>query len=270
MDAQGTAAAPAATVLSLPELHGALTHLPIVALGVLALLSVLAWRGIGGEQVRRAEQWAFAASFAGIALAGLSGLLVNGQAKTTLRGSDAALGSLHLYLGIVTGLVLLGLGARRLVVWRRGERARFATPAGAGVVLFAAVAAMGWLGGQMTYQQAVGVSSGGELARSAQGAEQLAVALASGTPPARAGRQAFQSGLGCAACHGMQAQGQRGPPLSGGRELRPFAASTDRVCSRPPSSATSSSPPSTPGWPPIRRVAGYRPQADDPAVARLG
>ena len=74
----------------------------------------------------------------------------------------------------------------------------------------------------MTYQQAVGISGGGELARSAQGAEQLAVALASGTPLARAGQRAFQDGLGCAACHGMQAQGERAPRLSGGRDLRRF------------------------------------------------
>jgi len=221
-DAQLVLGAGPASVLSLPEVHGALTHLPIVALAVLALLSVLAWRGIGGEPVRRAEPWAFVASFVGIALAGLSGLLVNGRAKTALRGADATLGSVHLYLGIVTGLVMLGLGTRRLAVWRRGDGDTFATPAGAGVVLFVAVAAMGWLGGQMTYQQGVGISNGGELARSARGAEQLAVALASGTPPARAGQQAFQSGLGCAACHGMQAEGRRGPPVSGGRDLRRF------------------------------------------------
>lgn len=151
-----------------------------------------------------------------MALAGLSGLLVNGRAKTSLRGTDATLGSVHLYLGLVLGLIMLGLGARRLAVWRRGDGDVLAAPAGAGMLLFVVVAVMGWLGGQMTYQQAVGVSRGGELARSAQGAEQLAVALASGIPPARAGQRAFQSGLGCAACHGMQAQGGRGPRLSGG------------------------------------------------------
>ncbi len=96
MDAHITTEAEPASVLSLREVHGALTHLPIVALAVLALLSVLAWRGIGGQAVRRAEPWAFGASFVGVALAGLSGLLVNGRAKTSLRGGDATLGSFHL------------------------------------------------------------------------------------------------------------------------------------------------------------------------------
>jgi mono/diheme cytochrome c family protein len=38
-----------------------------------------------------------------------------------------------------------------------------------------------------------------------------------------AGKHAFStSGLGCASCHGDQAQGQRGPRLAGGVELEEF------------------------------------------------
>ena len=32
----------------------------------------------------------------------------------------------------------------------------------------------------------------------------------------------FQSGFGCAACHGMEAQGARGPGLSGGFDADSF------------------------------------------------
>jgi len=62
MDAHITTEAEPASVLSLPELHGALTHLPIVALAVLALLSVptgcrlrasVAPRLSGGRDLRR-------------------------------------------------------------------------------------------------------------------------------------------------------------------------------------------------------------------------
>jgi mono/diheme cytochrome c family protein len=52
---------------------------------------------------------------------------------------------------------------------------------------------------------------------------QLEVALANGTSEAQAGRQAFsESGLGCASCHGDQAQGDRGPRLAGGRDVEEF------------------------------------------------
>ena len=49
------------------------------------------------------------------------------------------------------------------------------------------------------------------------------MALARGTDAAAAGRRAFaRSGLGCASCHGDQAEGLRGPSLAGGRGLDDF------------------------------------------------
>ena len=81
----------------------------------------------------------------------------------------------------------------------------------------------GYLGGRMTYDQAVGVFDGGELAQSATGASARHVALAKGMSEAAAGRQAFsESGLGCASCHGDLAQGDRGPSLAGGRDVEEF------------------------------------------------
>jgi mono/diheme cytochrome c family protein len=88
----------------------------------------------------------------------------------------------------------------------------------------------------------------GQFAQSAAGARQLDVALARGTDAAAAGRRAFaRSGLGCASCHGDQAEGLRGPSLAGGRGLDDFRRVHGAGCSRPPSSATATSPPSTPG-----------------------
>jgi mono/diheme cytochrome c family protein len=92
-----------------------------------------------------------------------------------------------------------------------------------GTLALVAVLAQGYLGGRMTYDQGVGVDGGGEFAQTARGAKGLEVALARGTGPASAGRQAFsRSGLGCASCHGDQAQGLRGPDLAGGAELAQF------------------------------------------------
>jgi mono/diheme cytochrome c family protein len=92
-----------------------------------------------------------------------------------------------------------------------------------GVLAVAAVLAQGYLGGRMTYDQGVGIDSGGQFAQTATGARRLDVALARGTAPAAAGRQAFaRSGLGCASCHGDQAEGQRGPNLAGGRDVEEF------------------------------------------------
>lgn len=84
------------------------------------------------------------------------------------------------------------------------------------------VLVIGYVGGRMVYIHGTGVRAGGELAQTAHGAEQLAVGLVRGQSRVALGRTAFVSGLGCASCHGMQAQGGRGPCLSGGFELANF------------------------------------------------
>jgi mono/diheme cytochrome c family protein len=63
----------------------------------------------------------------------------------------------------------------------------------------------------------------GEAAQTARGASRLQLALDTGTPPVAAGEQGFsRTGLGCASCHGDQAEGARGPGLAGGQELPDF------------------------------------------------
>jgi mono/diheme cytochrome c family protein len=75
----------------------------------------------------------------------------------------------------------------------------------------------------MTYHHGVGVDAGGQFAQTADGVRKLDVALARGTAPAAAGQRAFaRGGLGCASCHGDQAEGLRGPSLAGGAELEEF------------------------------------------------
>jgi mono/diheme cytochrome c family protein len=91
------------------------------------------------------------------------------------------------------------------------------------VLTVVAVAVQGYAGGRMAYDRGVGVFAGGEMAQTAAGAKALDLALAQGTDQVQAGRDAFGTAqLGCASCHGDQAQGQRGPGLAGGREIGEF------------------------------------------------
>src|SRR3954452_22629402 len=196
----------------LSELHGAATHLAVVAVPVYLLILLVRRAGRGGSALAAAEPWVVGATLAGVALAGITGLLVWGQSKTMLRGSSGRLGTIHFWLGIGLALVVVAVAAWR---WRRVSSDRHTHGlelVAGGVLALAAVLAQGYIGGRMTYHHGVGVDSGGQLAQTASGTAQLEVALATGTPVVQAGRQAFsERGLGCAACHGDQAEGLRGP-----------------------------------------------------------
>jgi len=210
-------------MLHLSEIHGAATHLAVVAIPLYAVVLLLARLRIA-PWLSAAEPWVGGGAVAGILIAGLTGLLVRGQSQTTLRGSDISVGTWHFWLGIVLALLVLGVVGWRWRATRRLARGgpAWALVAGAGAALVLVVA-QGYLGGRMTYQQAVGIQDGGQLAQSASGAARLQTAMATGTPMVRAGQQAFsEQGLGCAACHGDQAQGLRGPRLAGGVELEEF------------------------------------------------
>ena len=210
-------------MLTLPEIHGLIVHLPILAVPVVFVLGFLRWRERGGEAVARAEPWAFAAAVAGSALAVLSGLTVLQDARTTLRGSAQTLVFVHLVLGLLLTALFAAVGWLR---WReRGTDRRTLserTVALTGLVGMALVVVIGYIGGRMVYIHAVGVHSGGELAKTAHGAEVVAADLAKGQSPVAVGKWAFQSGFGCASCHGMLAEGQRGPGLSGGFRVERF------------------------------------------------
>src|SRR4051812_3280603 len=109
----------------LSELHGAATHLAVVAIPLFAILHFLRRAGRGGPAVIGAEPWALGAALVGVASAGVTGLLVWGQAQTTLRGQHFRIGTAHFWLGIaVTVLSLVAAGdwywTRRL----HGERHR--------------------------------------------------------------------------------------------------------------------------------------------------
>lgn len=204
-------------MLTLPEIHGLVVHLPILAVPVVFVLGALRWRGRGGEAVARAEPWAFGAAALGSALAVVSGLAVLQDARTELRGHTVTLVFVHLGLALVLTAAFLVVGWFR---WRRrASEAVVAVTGLAGVLL---VVAVGYIGGRMVYIHAVGIDGGGELAQSASGAATVAVDLARHESRVAVGRWAFQHGFGCAACHGMEAQGARGPGLSGGFDVRRF------------------------------------------------
>src|SRR4051794_19263740 len=102
----------------LSEIHGAATHLAVVAIPVYLIVVALQRLGVR-SWLAAAEPWVGAAALLGIALAGVSGLLVRGEAQTTLRGDDLQIGTIHFWLGIVLALLILGIAAWR---WRQAHR----------------------------------------------------------------------------------------------------------------------------------------------------
>jgi mono/diheme cytochrome c family protein len=208
----------------LSELHGAATHLAVVAIPLFAILHFARRAGRGGAAVVGAEPWALGAALAGMAGAGVTGLLVWGQAQTTLRGQHFRVGTAHFWLGIaVTALAVVAAADWYVSRRRDGVRHRPAVVPALAVLIVLGVIVQGYLGGRMTYDKGVGVYDGGELAQTASGTAALEAALAKGAPAATAGRMAFSAqGLGCARCHGDLAQGMRGPDLRGGRDVEEF------------------------------------------------
>jgi uncharacterized membrane protein len=210
-------------VLTLPEIHGLLVHLPVLAVPVVFVLAALRWRGRGGTAVAAAEPWAFAAAAVGSGLAVLSGLTVFQDARTTLRGSAQWLVLIHLGLGLILVTLFGIVGVAR---WRARDGRHRGVPetlvALTGLVGVVLVVVIGYVGGRMVYVRAVGIQDGGELAQTASGAATVAADLARGQGAVSVGKWAFQDGFGCASCHGTLAQGGRGPGLSGGFQVRRF------------------------------------------------
>lgn len=207
----------------LSELHGAATHLAVIAIPLYALIMALRRYGRGGPTLVVIEPWVLGSAVVGVAASGVTGLLVWGQAQQGLRGHAFRDGTVHFWLGIVLAAVLLGTVALRYRPLQTGRTAVGTAVAGVAVLALAIVAVQGYVGGRMTYEHGVGVDAGGQFAQTARGASALHLALAAGTTPVKAGAMAFStSGLGCAACHGDHAQGARGPGLGGGRDLDEF------------------------------------------------
>ena len=219
----------------LSELHGAATHLAVVAVPVYLLILLVRRTGRGGAPLAAAEPWVVGATLAGVALAGLTGLLVWGQSKTMLRGSSASLGTIHFWLGIALAAVLVAVAAwrrRRVVSDRHTHGLELMT---GGLLALVAVLAQGYIGGRMTYHHAVGVDSGGQFAQTARGTAELEVALATGTAPLDAGRQAFStadSAAPPAMATALRAPAARGSRAASSSERS--APSTVTGCSRAP------------------------------------
>src|SRR4051812_20007524 len=127
--------------MHLSELHGAATHLAVVAIPLYLVLLLLR-RSTDHPALRQAEPWVLAAVLAGVAAAGITGLLVWGQAQTTLRGQTFRVGTAHFWLGIGLAVVLVAIAVAR---WRAVHTGPLLTVAAALAVV--AVAVQGYLGG---------------------------------------------------------------------------------------------------------------------------
>jgi mono/diheme cytochrome c family protein len=195
----------------------------VVAIPLYVIVLLCRRASVGGSALAAAEPWVVAAAVAGTALAGATGLLVWGQAQTQLRGRTFRLGAAHFWLGIAVTVIVIAIASWRLLRVRQDRHTHGRALLAGGVIALAAVLTQGYLGGRMTYDQGVGVYGGGQFAQTGHGAASLEAALARGVTAQVAGRKAFSSaGLGCARCHGDQAQGERGPSLAGGVRLGEF------------------------------------------------
>jgi mono/diheme cytochrome c family protein len=207
----------------LSELHGAATHLAVIALPVYVIVLLCRRAEVASTALAVVEPWVVGAAVAGVGAAGVTGLLVWGQAQTELRDGAFRLGTIHFWLGIALTVVVVGVAGWRFYHAKQDRHTHRRSLLAGGILALAAVLVQGYVGGRMTYDQGVGVQAGGQLAQSAAGARQLEVDLAKGTSPAAAGKRAFSDqGLGCAECHGDKAQGLRGPQLAGGADLADF------------------------------------------------
>ena len=198
----------------LSELHGAATHLAVVALPLYLILLVLRRLGRGGDAVRLWEPWVLGAALLGIVASGLTGLLVRGESQTQLRGADYGIGGIHFWLGIAITLLVIGVVAQRF-----SQRGRVVAVGGGAIAIAlisaSGVLAQGYFGGRMTYQQGVGVEAMGQGRQTAIGAARLQTDLAGGMSEVEAGRRAFGvEGLGCAAVPRRQGAGR---PRAGAR-----------------------------------------------------
>lgn len=207
----------------LSELHGAATHLAVVAIPVYAIVLMLRRFGPDHRTLAHVEPWLLAAALVGVVAAGVTGLLVWGEAQTELRGHAFRIGTAHFWVGIALAVILFAASFLRYRTVRGGRPTHAPVLLAAGTLALVLVLVQGYLGGRMTYQHGVGIADGGQFAQSAVGAKRLEVALTGGSGRVAAGRAAFSAqGLGCARCHGDLAQGERGPELAGGARLARF------------------------------------------------
>src|SRR5690242_2204272 len=109
-------------MIHLSELHGAATHLAVVAIPLFAILYALRRAGVGGTAMEHAESYALYGCVIGVAAAGVTGLLVWGQAQTTLRGQDFRVGTAHFWIGIGIAVLIAIPALAHAQAHRRGTR----------------------------------------------------------------------------------------------------------------------------------------------------
>src|SRR4051794_24197890 len=103
------------------ELHGAATHLAVIAIPVYAVVLMLRRFGPDHPVLAGVEPWILGGAIVGMVAAGITGLLVRGQAETELRGSHHDIGAIHFWLGIALAVILVVALVLRVLARRQGR-----------------------------------------------------------------------------------------------------------------------------------------------------
>ena len=217
----------------LSELHGAATHLAVVAIPLYVIVLLCRRADLGGDALVRAEPWVVGGAVVGTVLAGATGLLVWGQAQTELRGNSFRIGTVHFWLGIAVTLIVFGVAAWRFRRVKQDRHTHGHALLAGGLLALVAVLAQGYLGGRMTYHHGVGVDAGGQFAQTADGVRKLDVALAKGMrPPRRAGRRSRAAGSAARAVTATRPRAYAARAWRAAPSSRSSATSTAPACSR--------------------------------------
>ena len=108
----------------LSELHGAATHLAVVAIPLYVIVLLCRRADVGGDALVQAEPWVVAGAVAGAGRRRHRTARL-GQAQTELRGHSFRIGTVHFWLGIVVTVIVLVVAG-----WRFRRVGRNGTPTG--------------------------------------------------------------------------------------------------------------------------------------------
>jgi uncharacterized membrane protein len=200
------------------EWHASLIHFPIVFL-ILGFGMDLACLRFRHRALRVAGTLLWVGGLAGVITAIITGIRVQHNARMVLP----SLTDFNFHVGL--GYALLGTVALAAVIrltalaMRKNDAATL--QAAGGAVAVGLLIAAAFYGGQMVYDDGIGVKKGGVYAATGAAAAEIERTRPSMPSAMDRGAKAY-SVLGCAICHGPSGEGARGPELSSEHVLEEF------------------------------------------------